>query len=237
MDFFYRVLGLTAQISNRLSNFRFQLIPSNWLILLTCAFLLPTAWQMWQGGSRFWAIVVGGLSILLILLLGAVLVMEHVVFRPRRGGAAPRSKSAAPASTPDENALSTPVATTAPDDEIDVRVTGRFTLEGRDSRRFLEIPVSWETLADGTRVFSSHVSASSTFYGIPFHSRKGVWSLSVAPGVAAWEPGLLYMGWHPRPALRLVFLGPRGDAATLFLSFANQSQRARFLTQWRQTSV
>jgi hypothetical protein len=122
-----------------------------------------------------------------------------------------------------------PAAVLDPKKGIDLRVSGRFSLEGQHRRRFLNVGAGLDTLESGDLVFYSNIDPSTRFYGVTTSSRVGMWTLHVPrASMNDREPGCLYVGLTERPAYRLRWRGPDGRAAAAVVSFATEGERAAF---------
>jgi len=120
--------------------------------------------------------------------------------------------------------------------QIDLRMTGRFTLDERNSQRFLDVPAVFGSSETGELLFASNIDASSRFFGITTSNRKGYWVIAAQPGsIKAPEPGVLYLGTAARPALRLQYLaGSGGPPETAIASFGSEAERYAFLRRLHQ---
>lgn len=116
-------------------------------------------------------------------------------------------------------------------EKIDLRMTGRFVLDERNSRRFLDVPAVSGPAETGELLFVSNIDASSRFFGITTSKRQGFWVIAVQPGsLQAPEPGVMYLGTAARPALRLRYRRPGGGPVeTAIASFGSEVERFAFL--------
>lgn len=121
-------------------------------------------------------------------------------------------------------------------DKIDLRMTGRFVLDGRNGRRFLDVPSVSGPSETGELLFVSNIDASSRFFGITTSNQKGYWVIAVQPGsLQAPEPGVLYLGTAARPALRLRYRpASGGPVETAVASFGSEVERFAFLQRLHQ---
>jgi hypothetical protein len=147
----------------------------------------------------------------LLLLSIYTLASGYAVFRP-----SPRETVA-------------PAAAIDPDEGIDLRVSGRFSLEDQHRRRFLDVGAGLGTLESGDLGFYPNSDASTRFHGVTTVGRAGMWTLHVPRGsFNDPEPGCLYVGLAERPAYRLRWRGPDGKPTAAILSFATEAERAAF---------
>ncbi len=113
------------------------------------------------------------------------------------------------------------------DGQIDLRASGRFTLDGKKQKRFLGMPAALTYSRDGLPVLVSHVDASSRFMGIKTGDRAGAWIIAL-PGdaAAAIEHGHQYAGMGRRPGLRIHHADAKGKATATVLSCGDERQCA-----------
>lgn len=143
--------------------------------------------------------------------------MRLVIFRRETGS--PAAAEAGP-----------PAAGEDATDGSDLRVSGEFSLDGRDARRFVEVPAAY---LDGFSdlIFDAHLDASTTFYGIRLVRREGLWRLLIPRrDLDKPELGTLYYSRPPRPAARLTYATENGKHYDrVVLSFGSEDARTAFL--------
>ena len=112
---------------------------------------------------------------------------------------------------------------------IDLRVTGRFALNARTSRRFIDVHAQAVVIETGQLLFAANIDASCSFMGIKTLDRSGTWTIAVNPGgLLATRSGEMAFGGRVRPAAQFqVQTGRR--AQTVTLSFGSVDQRTRFI--------
>lgn len=110
---------------------------------------------------------------------------------------------------------------------IDLRVTGKFVLDAKNSRRFLNVNAGLFRLETGDVALVSNIDASSRFYGVTTSKRVGLWSIVLSPnGLQKLELGRLYDGFGARPAVRIRYVEVDSrSAASAILSFGSESER------------
>jgi hypothetical protein len=83
--------------------------------------------------------------------------------------------------------------------------TGTFTLD-KHTRRFIDVPAALGQLESGEIAVVANVDASSSFMGVKYEDRSGLWMLPIAAGsIGAIQEGALYYGRTSRPALRFTY--------------------------------
>jgi hypothetical protein len=74
------------------------------------------------------------------------------------------------------------------------------------ARRFIEMPAILSPLENGDVAAFANVDASSSFMGMTYANRAGIWALPIARGsLQGVEEGLIYYGTRARPALRFTY--------------------------------
>lgn len=150
--------------------------------------------------------VLGGGALALML---ATFAMKYVVFRRTPGVAL-------------ENAANPPAFSG------DLRVTGKFILDPKNQKRFLNVPAGLARLDGGQIALVSNIDASDRFMGFTTQKRAGMWAIvfpPLAPGDV--EAGELYCGLAAYPSLRIRYRDEQsGQASTAVLSCADDGDRA-----------
>lgn len=115
------------------------------------------------------------------------------------------------------------------DDGCDVRVSGRFLLEGsRTTRRFMNVPAQPYLDPNGVPTLFAHVDASTYVFGWCLRARRGVWHVAIPHGaLRKVVRGDAAFGTHVRAAAKLVVAGDRPE--TYCMTFGSAAQRERFL--------
>ena len=113
---------------------------------------------------------------------------------------------------------------------IDFRVSGKFTLDGKAQKRFLNVPATITKLETGELALLSNVDASSNFMGVTTTKRAGLWSIIVpTENLQSAELGLHYVGLAVRPAFRITCRQANsGKTERPILSFSNGAEREKF---------
>ena len=113
---------------------------------------------------------------------------------------------------------------------IDLRVSGKFTLDGKAQKRFLNVPATITKLETGELALLSNVDASSKFMGVTTTKRAGLWSIIVpTENLQSAELGLHYVGLAVRPAFRITCRQANsGKTERPILSFSNGAEREKF---------
>jgi len=176
---------------------------------------LDTAYTLAEAGSPGDPWINGGAALVsgaVLALLVATFAMQYVVFRPE----APEP--------------GVPVAADNAQ-EIDLRVTGGFVLDGAHRQRFLNVPAGMGRTENGEVIFVSNIDASNRFMGIATNKRDGYWVVPVEPGtVPKFECGRLYVGLAIRPAVRFRYREPGAQLwQTAILSFGHEAERVAAL--------
>jgi hypothetical protein len=154
---------------------------------------------------------------LLSLAFIGTFLMKYVVFQ-KTGAETP--------------SLSTAQAALTPEQHVDLRVTGRFALDQRNAKRFLNVPAAIATTGGGEMVIISNIDASSKLYGITTQKLAGLWTLVLQPtGLQQVEIGRLYDGLNIRPALRIRYREGNSGTVSAILSFANAAERETVLNE------
>ena len=90
-------------------------------------------------------------------------------------------------------------------DTGEMYATGTFTLD-KHTCRFIDVPAALTRLDNGDIAAFANVDASSSFMGMKYEDRSGIWTLQIAAGsVDAIQEGVLYYGRSARPALRFTY--------------------------------
>ncbi|HZT41251.1 MAG TPA: hypothetical protein VFA07_03635 [Chthonomonadaceae bacterium] len=164
--------------------------------------------------------VLSGLVLALALI---TLAQKYVVFQKTTAGM--------PMAVVSSSSFAPPVID--PQRGLDLRLTGKLSLNEKNSQRFLDVPARMVTLETGEQAFASNIDASSRFMGVTTSKRAGIWASIIQPGsLREAEPGRLYVGLATRPALRLHYT----DAATarpetVILSCANEAERQTLIQE------
>jgi hypothetical protein len=125
----------------------------------------------------------------------------------------------------------------APADRIDLRVLGRFFLQGRIARHFLGVPAGVARLDTGEIALLSKIDASSRFFGVKTKDRAGTWAITLPPeAVQHLETGYQYLGWTRRPALQVQYVGHDGRTATAVLGCGSEVERARLQAELQRSA-
>jgi hypothetical protein len=123
-------------------------------------------------------------------------------------------------------------AALTPQQSIDLRATGRFVLDQRNAKRFLNVPAGIATGGGGEMVIVSNIDASSKLYGFTTQKLSGYWTIVLEPtGLKKVEMGQLYDGPQGRPALRVFYKDHKSRTASAILSFANTTERETVLNE------
>jgi hypothetical protein len=155
-----------------------------------------------QGGS-----LVLGCS-LVLLPWGVVLFRRHVIFRP----------------TPGIRAASAYTAHHCGD--VDMRFSGRMTLNGRHAQWFVAVPAAASMTPSEGLTFLSNIDASRSFMGIRTATRVGTWASSYAPDtILNLRLGEQFVGRDVRPAFQLCVDGKFSARRTITLSFSTAAER------------
>ncbi len=163
------------------------------------------------GDAETWVGVTAFTGVLLVLFL-ITFCTKYVVFQ--RSGMGTPTVAAMPAGLPQQG--------------IDLRVTGRFVLDASNARRFLNMPAGMATLENGELALFSNIDASSKFMGVTTQKRAGLWAILLQQNsLRKMELGRLYVGFKPRPAVRIHYREESATHAdaTAILSFANEAER------------
>ncbi len=130
-----------------------------------------------------------------------------------------------------EQSATVNIATSVPEQGIDLRVSGRFSLDGKTTKRFLNVPSFIAPLETGEMALLSNIDASTRFMGITTGKQAGIWAIVLAQnGLHGMELGNLYDGTAVRPAIRIRFQAGSGSE-TAVLSFATSTQREFVLAE------
>jgi hypothetical protein len=194
------------------------------------------------GNGATWAGVTA-VSALLLALFGITFLNKYVVFQ--RAAASPM---AGLTSTPSGSTPSLPPVPVAPTaggpppiptvsaPGIDLRVTGRFTLDEKNAQRFLNVPAGLVKLDTGEIALFSNIDASNRFMGFTTADRQGMWAIVLQPAsLGKLETGYLYDGLAQRPAFRIHYADAyTGAASNAILSCASESEREMILSELNQ---
>ena len=158
----------------------------------------------WQLGMALSGAVVG-----LFLLLT---FKRNVIFVPGASASAPVSASAETAG--------------------EVYATGTFTLD-KHSARFISVPSAVSRLDNGDFAALANVDASSTFMGMKYRDRTGVWMMHMAAGsIEKIQEGVLYFGRRATPAVKFQYRdGISSRTRTAILSVPVTETRANVVAE------
>jgi hypothetical protein len=152
----------------------------------------------------------------LLALLGCVWFKRSQIFRAREGAAV---------------VVLDPTANEA----IDLRVSGRFRLDARTSRHFVEMPAEIQWLQGGGIAAVAYADAGTYVMGFEAVSRSGAWAAIVPAGAElAIVAGEMAFGLRVRPAARIAVRVGGRVTDRLTLSFGSASQRERVLAFLRR---
>jgi hypothetical protein len=169
------------------------------------------------GDAMTWGLTTA-LSGILLLLFVITFLRQYIIFQ--KAGARVASMAGTPPAV-------------MPGQGVDLRVTGRFVLDEKNARRFLDVPAGMVTLETGEPAFVSNIDASSKFMGATTVERKGLWAIIVQrDSLRDPDVGTLYVGLATRPALRIRYV----DAATsrretAVLSCETESEREAVIAE------
>ena len=240
MQLIYAFLGWGSVLSERLSHTRINFITLNlifaFLAYAATAAAVSSALNAFSEGS-----LVGGISLtlvsiplgLLALALAIPMLTLYIIFRKR--GTADLAKV-------------TPYAPSDGTEPLAVLATGKFTLPGSHTQRFLGIP-SLVGLGEGNEItVISRADASSHLMGFRINKREGLWGIGINPAsVPEFQYGEHYYGATPYPALRFDYIerfrpNPQGKPLTqaqridsfgategIILAFESEVAREQFL--------
>ena len=173
-----------------------------------------------EGGAPADPLLMAGVFLLsgaVAVMMLATLCMQYVVFRKTGAAPAPTGAAAWP-----ENLV--------------VRTTGRFVLDGQHSQRFLNVSSVLTELETGETALLANIDASSRFMGITTSKRAGIWAIILQPNsVKDVQLGLMYVGFAVLPALRFNFTDAAdrrfANAIVTCESVTERDQVLRRLTQ------
>jgi hypothetical protein len=224
---FYRLWGLFAALTESLGRVTINFVPLSAIFIIALfIFAAVTAGAAESAfarvsaegelGVRFTALLTSAVWAGASTVLWAVTVLtfssifvRYTIFRPHR---APENPT--------------------PAQPTEVRATGEFVLDGKHRRWFIDAPVACERTPEGQVVFLLNADASSSFMGITYANRSGIWSIELDPAEAEkGDTGTLYHSMDHRPALRLtVRRRPKRSVETLIVSFPTPDERSGFVS-------
>jgi hypothetical protein len=93
-------------------------------------------------------------------------------------------------------------------------VSGRLALDAKTRRFFTNMPATWHRGENGDVALVSHITRTSTFYGVKTHEHTGLWILAMRPGsITEAQSGYVFWGLQKMRATRFRYINAMTGAS------------------------